>query len=105
MSLRLQETQRGPDDAYRNGSGSGNSSHSNGHAKHLIYVDGRALTRDCIANELAMRLPEFRVVAVAGVDEIGTQPDFDGQECSILYNCYALHVGDPQFLHDLSVMQ
>ena len=73
--------------------------------ENLIYIDDRALTRDCIANQLAVRLPEFSVVAVASAHEIGTCPDFDVRECSILYNSYSLHVEDPGFLHNLSLMQ
>ena len=79
--------------------------HRKGNGENLIYIDGRTLTRDCVASQLAVQLREFSVVAVASADEIATHPDFDGQECSILYNSYSLHVEDPEFLHSLSAMQ
>ena len=94
MSLESRHLECEPYDVHRKDSG-----------EHLIYIDGRALTRDCVANQLAMQLREFSVVAVASAAEIDEHPDFDGQECSILYNSYSLHVGDPEFLHSLSVIQ
>lgn len=94
MSLQRDHLGCEPDDVHRKGNG-----------ENLIYIDGRTLTRDCVANQLAMQLREFSVLAVASADEIGAHPDFDGQECSILYNSYSLHVEDPEFLHSLSVMQ
>jgi DNA-binding NarL/FixJ family response regulator len=87
------------------GNGGPNGVSRKGNGQNLIYIDGRALTRDCVANQLAMQLPEFSVAAFASADEIGAHPEFDGQECSILYNTYSLPVEDPEFLHSLSVMQ
>ena len=36
----------------------------------LIYVDHRALTRDCIANQLAIQLSEFSVATFSAPNEI-----------------------------------
>jgi DNA-binding NarL/FixJ family response regulator len=78
--------------------------HRQDKSESLIYVDDRALTRDSVANQLAIWLPEFSVVPIGSPDEIGVLT-FDGRACSILYYIHSLRVESMEVLRSLSVMQ
>ena len=73
-------------------------------SESLIYIDDRALTRDSVANQLAIWLPEFSVVPIGSSDEIGALT-FDRHACSILYYIHSLRVECMAVLRSLSVMQ
>ena len=78
--------------------------HRQDKSESLIYIDDRALTRDSVANQLAIWLPEFSVVPIGSSDEIGVLT-FDGRACSILYYTHSLRVECIEVLRSLSVMQ
>lgn len=70
----------------------------------LIYIDDRALMRECVAGQLAEWLPEFSVAALASYREIGAPPG-NGYAPSMLINTHALRIEDVEFLQILPAMQ
>jgi DNA-binding NarL/FixJ family response regulator len=78
--------------------------HRQDKSESLIYLDDKALTRDSVANLLAIWLPEFSVVPIGSSDEFGMLT-FDRHACSILYYTHSLRVECIEVLRSLSVMQ
>jgi DNA-binding NarL/FixJ family response regulator len=78
--------------------------HHHDKVESLIYVDDRALTRDCVAGQLTEWLPEFSVTAVAGYDEVG-EPSLHESDSCILYNTHALRIEEIGFLRNLPAMR
>ena len=72
-------------------------------AGSLIYVDDRALTRDCVAEQLMAWLPEFSVIGVASYCEIGEPSDESTR--SILCNTHSLRIEDVDYLRNLPAMR
>lgn len=70
----------------------------------LIYVDDRALTRDCVAGQLAEWLPEYSVAAVSTYRDID-EPPCGERDRSVLLNTHALRVEEVEFLRNLPAMQ
>lgn len=70
----------------------------------LIYIDDRALMRECVAGQLAEWLPEFSVAALASYHEI-EEPSHSGRDRSMLFNTHALRIDDVEFLRLLPAMQ
>lgn len=69
----------------------------------LIYIDDRALTRDCVAGQLLVWLPEFSIAAVASLSEMGESPWGNGARL-ILYNMHSRCAEDIDFLRNLPHM-
>lgn len=94
MPLQSRRLRRGfPDDIHRQ--------HKAG---ALIYVDDRALTRDCVAEQLMVWLPEFSVIGVASYGEIGEPPSGDSTR-SILCNTHSLRIEDVDYLRNLPALR
>ena len=78
--------------------------HRQDKSESLIYIDDRALTRDCVAAQLTIWLPEFSVIPIGSSDQIGVLT-FDRHACSILYYIHSLRVECMEVIRSLSVMQ
>jgi DNA-binding NarL/FixJ family response regulator len=74
-------------------------------AGFLFCLDEKALTRDCIAKQLAMLLPEFTVVPVATSHEFEAFATTGREPCCILYNVHWHHVEEEAVVNTLSLLQ
>lgn len=52
---------------------------------NILYLDEQALTRDCIARELARRLPEFNIIERPTAHDLGPSEGPEGLAAAILY--------------------
>jgi DNA-binding NarL/FixJ family response regulator len=66
----------------------------------LMYFDHRALTRDCVAGQLATLLPEFSVESLSSAFEIkDNRPP--GRPGCIVFHSHSLSIGSPQVSEEL----
>jgi DNA-binding NarL/FixJ family response regulator len=70
----------------------------------LLYVDSQALTRDCIASQLAALLPEFLVATFAAASEIKDHAASSAQPCSLIYHTHAVPIDEPGVARGLAIL-
>jgi DNA-binding NarL/FixJ family response regulator len=73
--------------------------------KTIAYIDPLELTRQCIAKELAERLPDFRIAPFGSVSEAGGRGKGKEQLCCVIYNSHSLPIEDAQLPHDLALIR
>jgi DNA-binding NarL/FixJ family response regulator len=71
----------------------------------IAYIDPLVLTRECIAKELAERLPDFRIAPFGSVSEAGGSGKGKERLCCVIYNCHCLHIEDAQLPQDLALLR
>ena len=70
----------------------------------IIYIDNQRLTRDCVTEQLAMRLPEMLIEAVAEVYDLSKE-DIDTHRFALgILNKHSMHIGKPELAKQLSFL-
>ena len=68
----------------------------------IIYIDNQRLRRDCVTEQLAMRLPEMLIEAVAEVYDLSKE-DIDTHRFALgILNKHSTHIGKPELAKQLS---
>jgi DNA-binding NarL/FixJ family response regulator len=70
----------------------------------LLYFDHRALTRDCVAGQLAALLPEFSVESLRSAFEIGGIRPL-GRPCCIVFHTHSLSIRSPLVRDELTFLR
>jgi DNA-binding NarL/FixJ family response regulator len=73
--------------------------------RSIVYIDALALTRDCVARELAGFLPEFRVAAIASPADLTKAASQAKRLGCAIYHTHALAIEDERVLHDLCLLR
>jgi DNA-binding NarL/FixJ family response regulator len=70
----------------------------------IIYIDNQRLRRDCVTEQLAMRLPEMLIEAVAEVYDLSKE-DIDTHRFALgILNKHSTHIGKPELAKQLSFL-
>ena len=70
----------------------------------IIYIDNQHLTRACVTEQLAMRLPEMLIEAVAEVYDLSKE-DIDTHRFALgILNKHSTHIGKPELAKQLSFL-
>src|SRR5262249_14775174 len=76
-----------------------------GGSRTILYIDRCALTRHCVANELAKLLvPEFTLSAFCTAADAGSDASLLKRSCCIIYHAQSLPIDDAQFALDLRLI-
>jgi DNA-binding NarL/FixJ family response regulator len=70
----------------------------------LLYFDHRALTRDCVAAQLAALLPEFSVESLSSAFEIRGMRPLGRQGC-IIFHAHSLRIDSTQVSEQLTFLR
>ena len=70
----------------------------------IIYIDNQHLTRACVTEQLAMRLPEMLIEAVAEVYDLSKE-DIDTHRFALgILHKHSMHIGKPELAKQLSFL-
>jgi DNA-binding NarL/FixJ family response regulator len=70
----------------------------------IVYIDNQRLTRDCVTEQLAMRLPEILIEAVAEVYDLSKE-DIDTHRFALgILNKHSMHISKPELAKQLSFL-
>ena len=70
----------------------------------IIYIDNQRLRRDCVTEQLAVRLPEMLIEAVAEVYDLSKE-DIDTHRFALgILNKHSTHIGKPELAKQLSFL-
>ena len=71
----------------------------------IAYIDPLRLTRECILELLAKRLPEFRITGFSHIDEAASGWTDGVQPCCVIYNSHSLPATEAQVTRDLCLLR
>jgi DNA-binding NarL/FixJ family response regulator len=71
----------------------------------IIFIDHVALTRECIAKELAVLLPECALEVICAPAAQATDARRFGQPRCVVYHSHSLPIEDPQVVCDIGLIQ
>jgi DNA-binding NarL/FixJ family response regulator len=70
----------------------------------IVYIDSQRLTRDCVTEQLAVRLPEMLIEAVAQVYDLSSEDIDAGRFVLGILNKHSRHIGEAELLEQLSFL-
>ena len=70
----------------------------------IVYIDGQSLTRECVTEQLAMRLPELLVESVADVCDLSTEKVDVKQLALGILNRHSQRIREPELADQLSAL-
>lgn len=71
---------------------------------YLAYLDHQALTRDCVAGQLAVLLPEYSIETCCDAFEIRTCLTFGLPSC-IVFHAHSVSVAEPAMVEEMALLR
>ena len=70
----------------------------------IVYIDSQRLTRDCVTEQLAVRLPEMLIEAIAEVYDLSNEDIGVGRFVLGILNKHSRHIGEAGLVEQLSFL-